>query len=365
MSKKSFLFVFQSLDPGGRNKISILQAKILKEFGYRSAIAARNGLLINELKNNNIRFIEFSKYFRSGNFIVKIFTYISTLLLVFNEAKKFDYTIVNSDRYTSIICFIVSKLLNRQFYSCAHGVFEGKKILKNWSWGTKILAVSEGTKKNLINRYNVDSYKIKVVKNSIPALESYSEQDLIEYKNELGLNNKSISCCIANFEPVKRHLELIKAWQIVKEKNKNVHLILVGKYGKLKNDIVDFININNLNNCITIISENQNIPKLIGISEFTILVSSREGLPTVILESFSLMKTVIATEVPGINEIVINNYNGILVPLNDIDILSKSILKLFRDEKLKKKLSINAFNTYKKEYSYENYKENILNFFIE
>jgi len=361
---KKILIVLTSLDPGGVNKMSILFAEILKEFGCHVTIAARSGFLVKELRKKNIDFIEFSKYFQTGNFITRFIAYLYALFLVFKEAKRGDFDIINNaNRYTSILCLIVTKLLNIRFYSSAHGEYEGKFLLKNWSWGSKILAVSEGTKNNLIKNYHVTPYKIKVIKNSIPALKKYSEKELFEYKKLFGFNNKRIACCIANFDPVKGHYNLIKAWQRIIKKDKKVHLLLVGKYGKLKSEVIDYIKRNDLDNYITIISGNQDIPKLIGISEFTILASSREGIPTVVLESFSLGKPVIATNVHGTKEIVTNNYNGILVPPKNVNKLAEAIVKLYQDSELRERLGKDALRTYNEDFSYEKYKEKIVNFF--
>jgi glycosyltransferase involved in cell wall biosynthesis len=99
------------------------------------------------------------------------------------------------------------------------------------------------------------------------------------------------------------------------------------------------------------------------VSEFSILPSLREGLPTVILESFSLGKSVVATNIPGTNEIAKDNYNSLLVSPENVNELSSAIIRLFKDNDLRENLNKNAYNTYKKQFDFEQYKKKILNFY--
>ena len=53
-----------------------------------------------------------------------------------------------------------------------------------------------------------------------------------------------------------------------------------------------------------------------------------EGYPGIIIESYSIGKPVIATNLKGISEIVVNNRTGILVPVKDTNALYEAIKKI-------------------------------------
>ncbi|MGB9720703.1 MAG: glycosyltransferase family 4 protein [bacterium] len=67
-----------------------------------------------------------------------------------------------------------------------------------------------------------------------------------------------------------------------------------------------------------------------------------EGLGVVIIEAMSYSKPVIASNVGGIIDVVIDGYNGILVKDNDPQALALAIKKLAQDKELCKKLGGNA-----------------------
>ncbi|MEO0162609.1 MAG: glycosyltransferase family 4 protein [candidate division WOR-3 bacterium] len=67
-----------------------------------------------------------------------------------------------------------------------------------------------------------------------------------------------------------------------------------------------------------------------------------EGLGVVMIEAMSYSKPVIASNVGGITDVVINGYNGLLVKDNDPKELAEAIKRLVHDEALRKRLGDNA-----------------------
>lgn len=61
----------------------------------------------------------------------------------------------------------------------------------------------------------------------------------------------------------------------------------------------------------------------------------REGLPKTLLEAAASGRPVIATDVPGCREIVINGKNGLLVPVKNADSLAQAITRLAKDKQLR------------------------------
>jgi glycosyltransferase involved in cell wall biosynthesis len=74
-------------------------------------------------------------------------------------------------------------------------------------------------------------------------------------------------------------------------------------------------------------------------SSILIVPSRMESIPQVIKEAFYLKIPVIATNVGGIPELIIDNKTGILIPPNDPKILENSINKLLVDDKTSKRLA--------------------------
>ena len=64
----------------------------------------------------------------------------------------------------------------------------------------------------------------------------------------------------------------------------------------------------------------------------------REGLPKTLLEAAASGRPVIATDVPGCREIVINEENGLLVPVKNAERLARAITRLAENKQLRIKM---------------------------
>ena len=78
-------------------------------------------------------------------------------------------------------------------------------------------------------------------------------------------------------------------------------------------------------------------------SRLLVIPSRMESIPQVIKEAFYLKIPIIATNVGGIPELIINNKTGILIPPNDPKILENSINKLLLDDETSKKLADSGY----------------------
>ncbi|MCP4714668.1 MAG: glycosyltransferase family 4 protein, partial [Deltaproteobacteria bacterium] len=76
-----------------------------------------------------------------------------------------------------------------------------------------------------------------------------------------------------------------------------------------------------------------------------VLNSTYEGLPHIVLEAMLAGVPVIATDVGGTGELVINNHNGLLVPPGSPQLLRTAITQLLNDKALRERLQRQASET--------------------
>jgi glycosyltransferase involved in cell wall biosynthesis len=88
--------------------------------------------------------------------------------------------------------------------------------------------------------------------------------------------------------------------------------------------------------------KNYDLAKLLNHSKIFVLPSLYEGMPKALLEAMSCGLPVLASDVPGNNEVIQNNKNGVLFSLKSNKNLSELIVKLMNDEKLRIQLGANA-----------------------
>jgi glycosyltransferase involved in cell wall biosynthesis len=70
-------------------------------------------------------------------------------------------------------------------------------------------------------------------------------------------------------------------------------------------------------------------------SDVFVFPSHREGFPNGVMQACCLELPVIATDINGCNEIIQNNFSGILIPVNNLDVLQKAMIQLANDSQLR------------------------------
>jgi glycosyltransferase involved in cell wall biosynthesis len=73
-------------------------------------------------------------------------------------------------------------------------------------------------------------------------------------------------------------------------------------------------------------------------SALVVLPSMGEGLPTALIEACSSGRAIVTTDVPGCRDVVQNGVNGLLVPANDPEALSRAIITLLEDQELRERM---------------------------
>ena len=91
-------------------------------------------------------------------------------------------------------------------------------------------------------------------------------------------------------------------------------------------------------------------------------LSQREGLPVSIMECLSVGIPVIGYNIRGLNDLIINKYNGFLYPINKKEKILKKLKEISKDQSKLLDLSKNAFNSLNYSYSKEYISNQIIDF---
>ncbi|MEZ4779872.1 MAG: glycosyltransferase family 4 protein [Flavobacteriaceae bacterium] len=94
-----------------------------------------------------------------------------------------------------------------------------------------------------------------------------------------------------------------------------------------------------------------------AISDALVFPSYREGFPNVVLQALSMELPAIVSDINGCNEIVAQNFNGLIIPKKNTDLLAKAMLSLFNDpkkyQKLKENTRISIVEKYERNFLWE------------
>jgi glycosyltransferase involved in cell wall biosynthesis len=88
-----------------------------------------------------------------------------------------------------------------------------------------------------------------------------------------------------------------------------------------------------------------------------------EGLGVVLLEAMSYAKPVIASQVGGITDIVVDGENGLLVPPGNPEILGQAIMKLARSRQLRKTFGGKARKTVDEKFNWDRIIEKLISLY--
>lgn len=127
----------------------------------------------------------------------------------------------------------------------------------------------------------------------------------------------------ARFEKIKNHQMLIKSLEQLNNQM-NVKVMLAGD-GPLLNSVMKEVKKKELEKMIIFLGFQNNIPEWLQMADAVILTSEREGLPRIVMEAMAFGTPVLATNVPGTREVVIDGETGELVELNNHNMLAKKI----------------------------------------
>lgn len=131
--------------------------------------------------------------------------------------------------------------------------------------------------------------------------------------------------------PEKGFPDLIDAAAIVIERVPSVRFILFGE-GKLRGELERRIAAKGLRESFILAGFRTDMDRFLPFLDLFVLPSYTEGLPNVVLESFSAGVPVVATAVGGTPEVVEDRVNGCLVPPRSPSLLADAICHVLTDE---------------------------------
>jgi len=147
---------------------------------------------------------------------------------------------------------------------------------------------------------------------------------------------------------------LIEAFNLIKLKETDTELMIVGT-GSLHEKLVKQAEASGVNNNITFtgrVSNNDVVSYLHKIDIFVVpSISESETFGVSAVEASACSLPVIASNIGGLPEVVVNGKTGMLVPPGDVDALVSSILLLIRSPELRLKLGDNGRKYIKSKYA--------------
>jgi len=142
-------------------------------------------------------------------------------------------------------------------------------------------------------------------------------------RDELGVNDAFLWLAVGRLVEAKDYPNMFRAFAKINE-NTNAILFIVGQ-GELEDNLKQQVRQLNLETRIHFLGVRQDMPQLMNAADGYVMSSAWEGLPMVLLEAASACAPIVATDVGGNREVVINGVSGFIVPPNDSEQLANAL----------------------------------------
>lgn len=356
LKEQNILFLTRIMNFGGTENVILQLCEILKTTVNKIVVCSCGGINVEKLTEMGIKHYEIPDIAEK-----KISTILQTTKAIKAVLKKEKITIVHS--HHRMAALYARFLCGRKIYRVAnaHNTFYDKKKMTQLAYsGTKVIAVGEQVKKNLVEFFKLPETQVTMIHNAIKpfdgTIQPIAELETARNDGYILIGNIGRLCEQKGME------YFIQAASIVLEKCPKARFYIIGdgedakKLNTLSHELLP-------NGVLRFLGYRSDIQNVISQLDFVVLSSLWEGLPLTPIEAFSVGKTVVATAVDGTPEIVVNGENGMLVPSKNIEKLCESIVRVCQEDGLRERLEKCALQTYFSKFSIEILADNYEQFY--
>jgi glycosyltransferase involved in cell wall biosynthesis len=217
---------------------------------------------------------------------------------------------------------------------------------------TKVYPNSKGLYDFIVEHNYAKTDKLKVIANGSSngidttyfSLDSIEDDTINTLKEELGIQPSDfVFVFVGRLVGDKGINELIKAFSMLKQKETNLKLLLVGPLESDLDPLEDnTLNEIKINPSILTVGMQNDVRPYFAMANALVFPSYREGFPNVVMQAGAMGLPAIVSNINGCNEIIQQDANGMMVPPKDIDSLYTAMEKLYLDSNFYSILKSNA-----------------------
>lgn len=206
----------------------------------------------------------------------------------------------------------------------------------------RLVAVSKPTIDKGLAYHICAEEKFALIYNGIPLEKFRKSVDAQQMRTALGLaQDTKLVGMIARLDKQKNPLDFIRAAAIVARQYEKVQFLIAG-HGVLRDECEALINELHLQDRFFLLGFRNDVDKIMPILDITVMSSLWEGLPVAFQEAMSAGKPIIANDVDGVSDVVINGETGYLVQPHHPEQIADRILKLLNDGSLCQRMGATA-----------------------
>ena len=368
-SIKKILIAHSSNDKYGASKVLISIIDIFINNGFEVHLFLPNDGPLNNnqiIKKTNIKILNLGvfrkKYFTFFGLINRLYFILKSSLYIKKFLKRNKFDLVYTNTSTLISPSIAAKLVGIPSIYHVHEIPNSNSIYSRFmttflnNFSRNIVCVSKSVYDFWIKN-GLKKSKTKII---------YNGFKIKKRKSKILTNDKIVFTSISRIIPYKGHSLLIRIFDILCKKNKNIYLQIVGdtlpEYQKYLDQLNLDIKSRGLNNKIKFLGFREDVLSILDKSNFFIHTPlSPDPLPTVIFEAINCKTPVITNKLGGAYEILNQGNNGLIIKNDLVEESVEKILSFLENKKEQNKNVEQAFNYVYDNFSQKQFKRKILN----
>ncbi len=221
------------------------------------------------------------------------------------------------------------------------------------------IAVSNETKRGLVEIAKIDENKIKVLYNFVD-LELPSENATVREKERLGIKKEDfVIGFVGRLDPVKNLDFLLRAFKKITAKNSQAKLLIVGSGSEeesLKKLSVEL----GVEDKVLFLGYKVNNELYFSMFDVFVIPSESEACPMVIFEAMVAKVPVLGSKIPQLEEFILTGKKkrGLMFELRNEDDLNEKMAEIMKGDELRKQIASNGFQ-FAKEHVIRKYPEKL------
>ena len=191
-----------------------------------------------------------------------------------------------------------------------------------------IIAVSDDAARSFRDTVGVEKDKITVVLNAVDVELYPAAVSRDDVRARLGFpSGDHVMTMVGTFKRQKGHRYLVEAAASVVPRVPDLCIVFVGD-GELADEIRAQVETAGIGDRIHFLGSRRDVAEILAASDSFVLPSLWEGMSVALVEAMASRLPIIATEVSGTNQVMIDGVTGRLVPPGDADALAEAMIEL-------------------------------------
>ena len=204
-----------------------------------------------------------------------------------------------------------------------------------------IVSVSHDAAKAALQIYRVPKKRLITIHNGVN-VEKYSKRlsavDIQQIKQRIGIGEHDLVIGnVARLSLEKAHDTLLEAFAIIRQNIENVKLVIIGD-GPMRGELEAMTVALGVASDVLFLGMRRDIPELLNLFDVFVLSSVTEGVSLTLLEAMSAELPIVATNVGGNPEVVLDEVTGIVVPPENSKSLANAIVRILTNRQVARKM---------------------------